>query len=248
MSTSAGQRLDGYDPFATIYSSTIAEDFCRRVLPIVHKLLLQQLPPGARILDLCCGSGQMARELTAEGFRVVGLDVSEQMIEHARQIAPRAFFFMADARNLYLEPNFDAVLSSFNSLAHASSLRELQQIFANVRAALKPSAPMLFDLSMEEAYTSKWRGSFGGAQDELEWTVRPSYDPTTRRARNDVSLFRRQGTSWHRHDFAIPQTCHSESEIQTALRRSGFHDVSCYDAERDLQMRHESGRLFFLCR
>jgi SAM-dependent methyltransferase len=248
MSSSVRQSVSAYDPFALIYNSTIAEDFCRRAWPVIEHLLLKQLPSCARILDLCCGSGQMARELGRCGYRVVGLDVSEQMIQLARQNAPAALFFLADARNFHLIGDFDAVLSSFNSLSHASTVDELQSIFRNARYVLGPGAPMLFDLSMEEAYTSKWRGSFGDAHDELAWIVCSTYDSLTKQARNGISLFRRQGTAWDRHDFSISQKCHSESDIRAALFNSGFTDIRCYDAERDLHMQHEAGRSYFLCR
>lgn len=242
------QRLDAYDPMALIYNRTIAEDFCRRAFPVIERLLLSQLPRRARILDLCCGSGQMARELTRCGYEVVGLDGSEKMIGFARTNAPEAVLFLADARAFSTSRCFDAVLSTFNSFAHASTISELEAIFRNVRAALKPDALFLFDISMEEAYTSKWRGSFGDVQEDVAWIVRPTYDAETKIARNDVTIFQRNSSSWHRTDLSISQRCYSEQEIRAALSAAGFQKVASYDAERDLAMQKEAGRRFFLCK
>ena len=248
MSTAVRQLRDAYDRFALIYNRGMAEDFCRRAWPIVEKLLLSRLPQRARILDLCCGSGQMARELSENEYRVTGLDGSEQMIAIAQQNAPVADFILADARAFSLQPIFDAIISSFNSLAHAASLNELNSILGNARAALKQKGPLLFDLSMEEAYTSKWFGSFGDAHPDAAWIVRPTYDRDTHTATNAVTIFRRDGNSaWHRHDFSIHQRCFSEDEIRHALNHAGFTNVESYDAVRDLSMSGESGRRFFLC-
>ena len=106
---------------------------------------------------------------------------------------------------------------------------------------------LVFDLSMEEAYTSKWRGAFAGAQPDVAWIVRPSYDRSTRHARNEVTAFRRLGARWCRHEFTISQCCFSQEEIRSAVSAAGFLDFVSYDAERDLGMADEFGRRFFVC-
>jgi SAM-dependent methyltransferase len=189
----------------------------------------------------------MARELTYRGYKVVGLDGSEEMIGFARTNAPEALLFLADARGFSTTQCFDAVLSTFNSFAHASTISELEAIFRNVRAALKPDALFLFDISMEEAYTSKWRGSFGDVQEDVAWIVRPTYDAETKLARNDVTIFHRSSSYWHRTNLSISQRCFSEHEIRAALSAAGFHEVNSYDAERDLAMQKEAGRRFYVC-
>lgn len=246
MSSTPRQQRDAYDPFAITYNMGMAEDFCRRAWPVVERLLLRESRPPARILDLCCGSGQMARELTHRGYSVVGLDGSSQMLQLARQNAPGAEFVLADARVFSLQARFDAVLSNFNSMAHALSTDELQHIFANAQSALKRGGKFLFDISMEEAYTAKWRGSFGDAWRDVAYIVRPSYDRETHMATNQITVFGREEDEWVRHDVVITQRCFSEEEILGALLRAGFADVKSYDAERDLGMAKEFGRRIFV--
>jgi SAM-dependent methyltransferase len=169
------------------------------------------------------------------------------MLDLARQNAPSASFVLADARRFSFQPAFHAVLSSFNSLAHAATLDELTCILRNARSALKHNGAVLFDLSMEEAYTSKWRGSFGENHRDVAWTVRPSYDRIAHSAQNHVTVSRRNGGSWDRTEFVITQRCFSEYEIRNALTRADFTRIASSDAERDLGMINESGRRFFLC-
>ena len=100
---------------------------------------------------------------------------------------------------------------------------------------------------MEEGYSTKWCGSFGEVHDGIAWFVRPSYDPNSRLARNDVTVFRHElGDIWNRSDFRITQKCHSESQGCEQLRHAGFAHIESYDAERDLAMMGELGRQFFL--
>jgi SAM-dependent methyltransferase len=268
---SAAPHTSPYDPFAAIYDRWMAEEFCRRVFPAVATLLLARLPAGAHLLDLCCGSGQMARALLARGFRVTGVDASEMMLQCARQNAPGADFVLADARRLQLPRVFEGALSTFNSLAHLETAADLELVFRNVRAALATGAAFLFDLSMEAAYTSKWRGALATLGDDHVCILRPSYDRALRVGRNDVTLFRRveprapatragnsrphalgmasaAPTDWIRMDFCIEQKCHSEDELRQALRAAGFREVDSYDSQRDLGIAGEWGRTFFLCR
>lgn len=78
-----------------------------------RELLLGVLPAApARIADIGCGTGTLARLLVDNGYTVDGLDFSEAMIQRARDKVPEARFEICDAADPVLEPNFyDAVLS-----------------------------------------------------------------------------------------------------------------------------------------
>jgi SAM-dependent methyltransferase len=237
-----------YEALAFLYSRTMAEDFCRRALPAYRHLLLKSLPTNSHLLDLCCGTGQWARELTRLGYRVTGLDTSSSMIQLARVIAPAACFLVADARSFAFTRSFSGAVSAFNSLAHATNARDLLLIFRNVRLVLPKGAPFLFDLSMEEAYSSRWRGQFSCEVDGLTFTVTPRYDFLSRIAQNRISIATRDGDAAPNADFTIYQHCYSHDEIRNVLQLAEFHCVESFDAEEDLGIPGEYGRRFFLCR
>ncbi len=99
--TSEVHRSD-YDGFAWFYDRHWGDEFSARVLPVVEKLLLSRLPPGGRILDLCCGMGRLAAALGKRGFSLTGVDASKGMLRFARGNAPSTNFFQADARSFHL--------------------------------------------------------------------------------------------------------------------------------------------------
>ena len=243
-----GEPAPPYEAFAFLYSRTMAVDFCRQALPAYQHLTLRGVPLRSLLLDVCCGSGQWAKELTRVGYRVTGLDSSLAMIRLARDTAPSARFLVADARNFQFVNSFSGVISAFNSLSHASSAEQLLQIFRNVRCALTRDAAFVFDLSMEEAYLANWRGRFSSRSGELTFTLEPSYDPVSRIAQNQIRIANRNGESASDTAFTISQHCYSEDEIRHALRQADFHDVESFDAENDLAIVGERGRLFFRCR
>ena len=77
-----------YDRFAWLYDRHWGRDFTRWGLPVLDQLLLRDLPVGARLLDLCCGTGHLAQALTERGYRVTEVDASAAMLRFARQNAP----------------------------------------------------------------------------------------------------------------------------------------------------------------
>lgn len=63
--------------------------------------LTTRLSLGARVLDVGCGTGQpTARQLTDAGLRVTGIDISERMLELAREAVPEATFHRVDVTDL----------------------------------------------------------------------------------------------------------------------------------------------------
>lgn len=89
--------------------------------------------PGDRVLDACCGTGDLAVAALAAGAgSVVGLDFSEPMLERARRKAPGAEFVQGDVLALPFEDgSFDAAVVGFgirNVADLEAGLRELRRV------------------------------------------------------------------------------------------------------------------------
>lgn len=237
-----------YDDFAWLYSQDWGADFHRQALPALQSFCLARLPAGARLLDLCCGSGDLSALLVSRGFAVTGLDSSAEMLRYARRKAPQAALVRADARQFCFRPVFDAALSTFDSLNHIADLRELLRVFENVYAALRPGGLFVFDLNMEPSFQTLWRGVSAKVSEECVWVLRGSYDPERRMGRAELTIFRKQH-GWRRSDVTIEERCYSEQEVLSALHQAGFRDAECHEAW-ELGMTGEAGegRSFFRAR
>lgn len=60
-------------------------------------------------MNFCCGTGQLVKELQDKGFKTIGIDASEAMLNYARQNAPLSEFICSDARYFNLSSKFHAV-------------------------------------------------------------------------------------------------------------------------------------------
>ncbi|MEW6051508.1 MAG: class I SAM-dependent methyltransferase [Candidatus Zixiibacteriota bacterium] len=236
-----------YDQFAWFYNKHWAGPWVDRVMPLLEKLLLPNLPSAASILDLCCGTGQLAARLAERGFRVVGVDISEEMLSFARVNAPAILFHRADARSFSLDDTFDAAVSTYDSLNHLLTIEDIRKTFENVSRLLNPGAPFLFDLNMDVGYRERWKGSFSMVENDNVVAARSSYDSDRRTARLDLTLFRLEGAGWRRVNLALTQTCYRSEQIIAALHGTGFADPAMYNITGD-RIAEETGRTFFLAR
>ena len=242
-------RFDAYDPIAGVYNRHWGS-FADRIYPVLHRLVLRNSPSGSAVLDLCCGTGQLAAVLSEKGYDVTGVDGSAEMIEIARKNAPDVAFLVQDARELSLDRRFAAVFSTFDSLNHVMTLDELEQVFRNVHSVLKADGCFEFDLNMEEGYRQRWRGSFGIVEDDHVCVARSSSDEEERVGRMDLTVFASEGTGWKRKDVSLIQRWYQETDIIERLRSAGFGEVrtfACKDGVLE-SAPDTTGRMFFVAR
>ncbi|HEY7149589.1 MAG TPA: bifunctional demethylmenaquinone methyltransferase/2-methoxy-6-polyprenyl-1,4-benzoquinol methylase UbiE [Gaiellaceae bacterium] len=88
--------------------------------------------PGDKVLDSCCGTGDLAVAVAAAGGEVTGVDFSRPMLERARRKAPELEWLEGDALALpFADGSFDAATVGFgvrNLADLESGLRELRRV------------------------------------------------------------------------------------------------------------------------
>jgi demethylmenaquinone methyltransferase/2-methoxy-6-polyprenyl-1,4-benzoquinol methylase len=88
--------------------------------------------PGDRVLDVACGTGDLAIAAAAAGGRVTGVDFSTRMLERARRKSSAVEWLEADALALpFDDASFDVVTSGFGVRNFAdleAGLRELRRV------------------------------------------------------------------------------------------------------------------------
>ncbi len=91
--------------------------------------------PGDKVLDSCCGTGDLAIAAAAAGGTVTGIDFSKPMLERARRKAPELEWVEGDALTLpFADGSFDAATVGFG----VRNLSELDRGLREMRRVLRP--------------------------------------------------------------------------------------------------------------
>ena len=103
--------------------------------------------PGARLLDIPCGHGRHSLELSRRGFRMTGVDLSEDAIRIAREQHSDVEWVRADMRTVSYEAEFDGAFCFGNSFSYFDYDDALEFLKA-VHKALKPGTRFVIDTGM----------------------------------------------------------------------------------------------------
>lgn len=160
-----GKYRKNWDPAQHYKDIQIAERYDQirfsglsgRVFDRLEKRALRRafadVPTGARVMDAPCGTGRLAEVLLGAGYRVVGVDISEAMLEVARRrlarFGDRFEARVVDIRELdVLEGTFDAALCA-RVLMHFPLSEQIQFLGAVTRAS---RGPVIFNQSLDTSY------------------------------------------------------------------------------------------------
>lgn len=117
------------------------------------KLLVNdlELSQNARIVDLACGKGRHSIFLNQLGYQVLGLDLSEQSIEHNKQFENETLrFAIHDMRDpMLLNEPVDAVFNLFTSFGYFEDSKDDLSVFQSVFDAMKPGGYFVLDFLNE---------------------------------------------------------------------------------------------------
>ncbi len=118
---------------------------------------LASVPRGGRILDLGCGAGEpITAYFLGEGYDVVGLDASSEMLALAGARFPSADWVLGDMRTLDLRGPFDGVVA-WNSFFHLMP-SEQREVLGRIARLMAGGASLLLTVGDREGAETGWVG------------------------------------------------------------------------------------------
>lgn len=200
-------------------------DFVRDAIPGLLKILRRSRIERGLVLDLGCGSGTWARELTRAGYDALGIDISDAMLNLARKRAPKARFVHASLFRIDL-PHCAAVTAVGECVNYLfdrkNSRQELARFFLRVHTALASGGVFIFDVA-EPGRCGPGVSVLKSFQGH-DWALllRAEEDRKRGLLTRRITVFRRIGKLYRRSEEVHRLRLYRRSQITRQLEGAGF--------------------------
>lgn len=211
--------------------------------------------PVEQVLDLACGTGTLTCLLAQAGYRMIGVDASEEMLAQAMdkcleaELDPMPLLLCQAMESLQLIEPVDACVCSLDSLNYLTRRRKLAGALERVGRFLRPGGLFLFDVIPPWEFARRDGEVY---LDETEDTLclwRASYHRKTQEITYGVDLFCRQkGDLWTREQEEHRERGWDLDLLRQMLEQAGFAGVACYGEDKRTPPDQKDRRVFFCCR
>ncbi len=199
-------------------------DFALKSAPGLLAILKEKGIDKGLIIDLACGSGIWAKILTDSGYEVLGIDLSESMLNLAQKKAPLAQFQVGSLFRLNL-PLCDAITcigEGVNYQFDPHNDDEITQLFQRIYQSLKPGGVFIFDI-IEPGYIK-------GQNPQKNYFTGKDWDILLQTEENKINhiltrkiiIFRQIGDVYRRSEETHSVQLYKSTTIANKLRKVGF--------------------------
>lgn len=244
--------MNSYCEFSAVYDElTQNVDYPKRFEYINHFLLENNITNGT-ILDLACGTGSISIELIKNGFDVIGIDLSENMLEIASnrllEYGDNFSLLKGSMTDYRLDKSVKACICSLDSINHLNDINDVEKTFCNVYNSLDENGVFVFDVNTIYKHNEILANNTFVFDEEDFYLVWDNEFVSDRVVRILLDMFVWNGKAYDRFSENFEETAYSIEDLLDALCRAGFSDISVYDELTLNPPREKSERLYFICK
>jgi len=245
--------MEAYTDFALVYDTlmdnTPYERWCEIITGILNRYGIEK----ELVLDLGCGTGTLTELLAKEGYDMIGVDFSEEMlnraIEKREESGLQILYLLQDMREFELYGTVKAVISVCDSLNYLLEEEDIIETFRLVNNYLDPKGLFIFDFNT----VYKYRDIIGDTtiaenRDDCSFIWENYYHEEERINEYDVTFFIKEGELFRRFEETHYQRGYTAEEMKVYLERAGLEFVSMQDADTLLEVTEESQRIYMIAR
>lgn len=204
------------------------------------------------VLDLGCGTGSITLKMAKAGYDMIGVDLSCEMLDIARQKAIAEgcdiLFLNQDMTEFELYGTVDAIISSLDSINYITEDGGLEKLFKLCENYLNPGGIMIFDINSE--YKLKevlGNNTFVSEEDDIYYVWQNSFDEEEKICSFILDFFvENNDGSYNRFSEYQEERAYSKEEIENAVKLSGLEILGCFSDFSFLAPDSKAERLFFV--
>ena len=219
---------DPYERLAGVYDEIVVDPCYGRWAAFLDEVWGADDAGVRTVLDVCCGTGLMASELVARGYRITGVDASAAMLARARELlGPDVLLVEETLPDLTIDAVFDAAVSTFDGLNYLTPA-ELRRTLVTLADRIRPDGWLVFDVHTDAMLEFTLANPVvEGEADGHRFAITSIVDARARTCDTRIAVTRDSDgdafTEHHRQHFF------TDGQIRGALAAAGFEVVAVTD-------------------
>lgn len=246
--------MEAYTGFAAVYDTFMDNIPYGEWCGYLKKLLRRYGTGEGIVLDLGCGTGSLTELLASEGYDMIGIDNSEEMLQIAMEkridSGKDILYLCQDMREFELYGTVAAVISVCDCMNYILDPEDLTRVFRLVNNYLDPGGVFIFDLNTVYKYREIMGDSvIAEEREDCCFIWDNQYEEEERINIYDLSLFVREKEDlYRRYHETHYQRAYSLDEVKTAIAKAGMEFVAVYDAFTEQEPKADSERIYVIAR
>lgn len=222
-----------YGQFALVYDQFMAHAPYNEWVAFTAEIMDSYGKERATILDLGCGTGEIAIRLQEAGNDVIGVDMSAEMLSCAEQKGNAKRlpiqWMMQDIRELYGFSNVDVCISYCDVMNYITTVADLEKVFTRTYSSLADDGIFLFDIHHPEyAKNMLMDRTFADVSDELAYIWDCEAGDAVGEMFHHLTFFQTNQEHYIRFDETHHQRTFSPSVYGSLIKDAGFRKVTFY--------------------
>lgn len=246
--------MDAYTGFAAVYDMFMDNIPYGEWCTYLEGILKEYGVEDGLVLDLGCGTGKLTRLLAGDGYDMIGVDISEDMLEiameHQAEEGGEILYLLQDMREFELYGTVRAVVSICDSMNYLMEYEDLVQVFSLVNNYLDPKGIFVFDLNTPYKYQEiLGEQTIAENREEGSFIWENYYDEEEAVNEYDLTLFiREEDGRFRKYEETHYQRAYSLKTVKMALKEAGMEFVEAYDAFTKEPPKEDSERIYVIAR
>lgn len=204
------------------------------------------------MLDLGCGTGTLTGLLSAEGYDMIGVDSSIEMLDVAKEkFGDREdiLFLCQDMREFELYGTVKAIVCVCDSINYILEKEELQEVFRLANNYLDPDGIFLFDFRTPSSYEEIGSETIAENREEMSFIWDNYYYEDERVNEYELSLFiKEEANLFRKYTEMHYQKAYLLEEIRQLIKKSGLIFLEAKDDYTNEDATRESRRIVVLAK
>ena len=244
--------MDAYHALAVSYDRLTNDVNYRQTVDFYKEILAREGCHPRTAVDLACGTGSVALLLAQEGMKVIGVDLSPEMLSVASQKAQKLknppLFVCQDLSCLRLPRGVDLAVCALDSLDYITDPAACAEAIRRVYYVLNPGGIFIFDVNTPEKLRAMDGQVFLDEDDDVYCVWRGSFDEASNICSYGMDLFQRRGEVWDRSFEEHCEYAYSEKQLRGYLKSAGFTGIRIYADRLFEDPRPGEQRIYFSAR